>query len=267
MHPMVQLAHAVERAADFLPQRLLAEFRRSTATQAYSRDMLSLRTGSIAFGGRHIALPDREFEICAALGWYGALTSDALYELLAPEVDACFAGNRLRATMHRVRSRVGAECIQFSGTAYNLSPLISVDAKDDELLVRSASASGQLHAEDAVGLESIVARHFQSSTVQPAWPWFAPISARIEAIAREAALLLAHHALKCRRIHEAQRVARIVAERDPYDEAPREILIRSYLALGARTKAIREYREYERTLQLELRLSAPEFLRTLVAFA
>jgi len=260
------LVEAIEKARPALPQHVVMQLTRLIGITAdeTSRTRFYLCGGGLRFNDRCVSLSEREFELCAALAWYGAMNADALSDLLFPDVDPMFGSNRVRVITHRVRQRVSSGIIQFSGGFYHLASEIEVDVKVDEQALVTLGRRDGLDEGDIDTLRDIVRRYFDPQATVPSWPWFAPIAARIEGLGKEALLMLANHSLVKRRLREAERLARLLRERDPYDEDPREILIRAYLALGARAKAMREYRSYEQVLARDLRISPPPFLRSLV---
>jgi DNA-binding SARP family transcriptional activator len=224
-------------------------------------------SGRALVNGEEIVLtgPQRLL-VCALAQCRHPIEREQLQALLWPDEDDARARNLLNIAVHRLRKRLGHAAIVQSADGYRLGDAVAVDLWEIE-----ACAARFRGAEPAditsAGRWLAVMRHVCCGYVRRAAdPEFvAALERRLLRAAREATDRLARNALAANRPDVALALVDVTLEHDPCDEHARELAIRAHLARGDRASAIREYRDYARTLQDELGLGPSFALTSLVA--
>jgi SARP family transcriptional regulator, regulator of embCAB operon len=224
-------------------------------------------SGRALVNGVEIALtaPQRLL-VCALAQCRHAIDREQLQALLWPDEDEARARNLLNIAVHRLRKRFGHEAIVQSADGYRLGDSVTVDLWEIEACAARFRGSETPDITSAARWLAVM-RHVSCGYVRrPADPEFvAALERRLLRAAREATDRLAENALAANRPDVALALVDVTLDYDPCDERARELAIRAHLARGDRASAIREYRDYTRTLMDELGLAPSFTLSSLVA--
>jgi DNA-binding SARP family transcriptional activator/tetratricopeptide (TPR) repeat protein len=225
-----------------------------------------VRTGRLYRGNEEVNLSGRELELLVFLASRNRpCTSDEIIEALWPDrsVDDTTV---LRVSINRTRARLDdPEIILSGGGTYRLGTHVTSDLAEMESALRIGRQMWPLGSTGRRDLERCFDCFCLLTPTEPPWPWFAPCSVRVNELSREIAALLGRDALAADKPLRARHFAQRIVEQDPCDEPARELLIRSYLAEGDRSAAVREFRIYKKTLADELGAEPSSQLAQLVA--
>lgn len=227
---------------------------------------VSVLQGTVRCGDRRIDLPEREFALLTALCLRReTVTRARLAALLWPEMDELAGRNALSVTLHRLRAHLETNAIVRSRDGYALQPGAVVDLWEIErtaaLSQRGVLSEGERRAMERA-YERLCA---QRSPRMLAWPWFEPTERRIGELRLRIGCALADQAMTAGGIDRALGIAKEMIALDACDEVARRIAIEAHLAAGDRPGALREYREYQRTLQAELQCEPSDEIKALLA--
>lgn len=224
-------------------------------------------SGRALVNGAEIALtaPQRLL-VCALAQCRHAIDREQLQTLLWPDEDEARARNLLNIAVHRLRKRFGHEAIAQSADGYRLGDSVTVDLWEIEACAARFRGTETPDITSAARWLAVM-RHVCCGYVRRAAdPEFvAALERRLLRAAREATDRLAENALAANRPDVALALVDVTLDYDPCDERARELAIRAHLARGDRASAIREYRDYTRTLMDELGLAPSFALSSLVA--
>ena len=173
----------------------------------------------------------------------------ALWDHLDPEEWP----NNLKVTLSRLRSKLGVrDAVSSSDAGYRLSPVIDVDLRWAEPLVRE-HAHGALDDGTREALHGIVGAYRAGTPGRyDRFAWMQPARARIDDIVCSAGHALPRDARLRNHNDEAAVNSRAVIEIDPLNEEACEALLTALAALGQSGAARREYRRYATELEREL---------------
>jgi len=195
-------------------------------------------------------------------------TRDELIEALYPHLDYSIASTQLKVYVHRVRRKLrDREAIVFRADSYRLGAHVSCDLWQSEaMLAHALRTRGVLEQITRHRLEAI--RHRLScrdhSSIDDR-EWSSTLQRRLDAMTFDVTLRLGEAALASGELDAALNLAREICDLDPCDERAAELAIRSHLAAGNRSSALRQLQRYEQTLREELALDASSELRALVS--
>ncbi|HEY0394883.1 MAG TPA: winged helix-turn-helix domain-containing protein [Candidatus Elarobacter sp.] len=243
-----------DRDAGMLEEFVRRRVQRLHVTVAQRPLVVELLAGRVVRDGVEIKLSYKEFELLALLGSApSALSRDrigeALWDHLAPEEWP----NNLKVTLSRLRRKLAMhDAVTILDGSYRLSPLIDVDLRRAEALLRRSVANPADAASRAQLAEIVEVFTAGGIARYERFAWAYGLRARIESIVCEAATLLAKAAVEQRNWNEAMRFADVVAAVDSYDDAACEVRIRVLVANGDADAARREYRRYAASLAHEL---------------
>ncbi len=251
--------------AGILEPFLNARVRRDQARAGPPRLVLELLTGRVTRNGVPVHLSDKEFELLALLGSaHAALPRDRIGEALWDHLDPEEWPNNLKVTLSRLRGKLAVRdaVLRVEGR-YRLAPLIDVDVRHFEALVRGAT--GRLDPAKREALGAIVAAYRTNSLGRyDRIPWAQPFVARIEDLVCRAAEALARDALAGDRLDEALRFASDITAIDSLNEGACETVMRVHLRRGDVGAARRELRRYASALANELDATPSKRLTELV---
>jgi DNA-binding SARP family transcriptional activator len=246
----------------FVRRRVLRE--RSDATP--SRFVVELLAGRVTRDGAAVRLSDKEFELLALLGsTHGPVSRDRIGEALWDHLDPEEWPNNLKVTLSRLRSKLGMrDAVMATDARYSLSPLIDVDLRRAETLVRECAAE-RLDDTKRRELESILTA-FASGGVDryDRFTWVQPLQARMNDLLCRAGAVLAGDALAGERWSEALRYAADVTAIDALNEDACTTTLRVLLERGDVDAARREFRRYAASLAHELGATPSQHLAELV---
>jgi DNA-binding SARP family transcriptional activator len=195
-------------------------------------------------------------------------TRDELVEALYPHLDYSIASTQLKVYVHRVRRRLNdRDAIVYRMDTYRLGSHVRCDFWQSEAAVAHALRTrGALERSTWERLEAIrhrLARRDCSSIDDREWS--SALQRRLDAMTFDVTLRLGEAALASGELDAALKLAREICDLDPCDERAIKLAIRSHLAAGNRSSAVRQLQRYERTLREELALEASPELRALVS--
>ena len=172
----------------------------------------------------------------------------------------------LKTYVCRIRKQVGQESIVTRGRGYALSDGVRVDLDTLERCLKATRWDSPVIDEPARAILSAAAQvdldDLAGATIE--WDWFRDIMPRIEALTREAAVLIARAALVEEAWAEAARHASQALVRDPCDEGACEVALTALGRMGDRIAALRLFRQFERSLRIEFGIAPSDRLRVLV---
>ncbi|HYW52931.1 MAG TPA: BTAD domain-containing putative transcriptional regulator [Candidatus Elarobacter sp.] len=230
---------------------------------------LEVLSGRALVDGTEIVLtgPQRLL-VCALAQCRHPMDREQLEALFWPDDEPERARNLLNIAVHRLRKRLGHGAIVQSSDGYRLGGSVTVDLWEIEAFAARFRAAETPDITTA-GRWLAVMRHVCCGGVRRAADpdFVAALERRLLGAARDATDRLAENALAAHRPDVALALVRVTLDYDPCDERARELAIRAHLARGDRASAIREYRDYARTLSEELGLAPSFALHDLVAAA
>ncbi len=229
----------------FVRRRVLHD-RPRTAT----RLSVDLFSGRVVRGGEPIRLSDKEFELLALLASsHGALSRDRIGEALWDHLDPEEWPNNLKVTISRLRAKLSMrDGIVVADGRYRLSPMIHVDIREAEALVRE-SRSGTLDERRRRELRAVVEAYRLGAVGRyDRYTWVQPMLARIDDLVCTSGELLANDALANGRLEDALRYASDVVAIDAFNETACEVTMRVHAARGDLDAARRELRRYAASL-------------------
>jgi DNA-binding SARP family transcriptional activator len=246
----------------FVRQRVLHD-----RAGAEPRLVVELLAAHVTRDGAPVHLTDREFELLAFLAsTHGPVSRDRIGEALWDHLDPSEWPNNLKVTLSRIRTKLGVrDVVQAAEGRYRLSPLIQVDLRRAEALVRECVDAP---LEDALReqLLHLVSVSRSSTTGRyDRYAWMQPLVARIDDLVCTVGVVLANDALARAQYDEALRHASAVRAVDPFNEGACEATIRVLLQRGQLDAARREFRRYAAALAHELNAKPSPRLAQLVS--
>ncbi len=213
----------------------------------------------IQCGSRLIRLPTRKLEsLLAFLVLHPESHSrDKLTTLFWGDVAENQARNSLRNALATLRAAMGSDLILADRQSVQLNPDASiwVDAREFEK-VASDISQVESEVESQTGFAPLVTRHLQLYSgdllVDLYDDWIAPERERLHALYIDALLRLTQTMRSRSEYGRAVEFAQQVLVRDGANERAHQHLIFCYLAMGNRTAALRQYKECQRALKVEL---------------
>jgi len=221
--PLRNAVAAFARGADDLG--MLSAFVRRYA-QARAAIEVRVFSQCVARDGATLALPERLLEMVMALGLHrSGLSRERFADWIWPQSSSAEGQGALRTSISRLRRILGTEAIISTSRGYMLAPSVRVDLEDAERTLSSIRMRDRLDAAEVERLDSIAGADIDDIVSRTArWDWFEPSLQRLEAIAREAALVIARDALASERWTIARLYASRLLERDERDVTARELL-------------------------------------------
>lgn len=245
-------------------QALLERFNAETG----ARIRIEAAAGRVTIGGRPVDLPNRELELCLALGVHRRpMPSETLAGLLFPDQPVLAALNRLKVYAHRVREKVAADFISCNRAGYHLRADVLIDLNEFAEMLALLARRTFLSDDDRTALQRIAAQGYGFRDAARRWQWFAPVELQIAELASKAAARLASDAFDRCATAELLELAQLISRADPCDEQGREIAIKAHLAAGRPREAIAEFKQYETALRSELGSRPSPHLRELLETA
>jgi DNA-binding SARP family transcriptional activator len=231
---------------------------------------VQLTTGSVRSAGREISLSDREFALLVALSLRRETVPRArLADLLWPDLDEYAARNALSVCLHRLRHHLGNESsVVRAKDGYALNDDVRVDLWEIDRTVaalRSRPALGDTERRRLAQVYEKLRGRRPDRMAQ--WEWFEATERHISELRLEVAHRLASDALSHGNAVRALELAEEMIGYDPCDEAARHIAITAHLAMGDRSAAMRQYRQYRETLLAELDCEPSDEIKHLVGLA
>jgi len=202
---------------------------------------------SVRAFGQAVELRERELGLLLLVAQAPeGIKSDRAADQLWPELDGDAARNVLRQTLHRLRKALGDNAaVLSSGPSYRLRDGALVDLWEMRAMANSKARLEALSDEErepfGSAFNALRAGHASRPTEQE---WFIPIEREITQLKRDVGRRLAEDELKRGDGQAAGDIARALIEDDPFDEMPRGLAIRAYLAVGDRGSAMYEYNQY-----------------------
>ncbi|HEY0384029.1 MAG TPA: BTAD domain-containing putative transcriptional regulator [Candidatus Elarobacter sp.] len=233
----------------FVKQRVQRERHPSEA-----KLVVELLAGAVTLGGVPIRLSDKEFELLALLASTSGTCSrnrigEALWEHLDPEEWS----NNLKVTLSRLRAKLGIrDAVIVSNSAYRLSPLIEVDLRSVEAIVRQHQSGALDPKLRTIASAALGAYRGGAIARYERYPWMHGLIARIDEMVCTLGTMLATDALRDGRLDEALSLTREIQAVDQYYEAACETAINVHRARGDVDAARREFRRYATALANEL---------------
>ena len=228
---------------------------------------LEVLTGSALVNGVEIVLTGAQrLLVCALAQCRHPVSRERLEAMFWPDDEPGRARNLLNIAIHRLRKRLGDGAILQSADGYRLGDAVTVDLWEIEAFAARFRATETPDITSA-GRWLAVMRHVCCGCVRSADdPEFVgALERRLLTAARDATDHLAENALARNRPDVALALVRVTLDFDPCDERARELAIRAHLARGDRASAIREYRDYTKSLSDELGLTPSFALQSLLA--
>lgn len=222
--------------------------------QTPPRTVVELLAGRVTRGAEPIRLSDKEFELLALLASsHGALSRDRIGEALWDHLDPEEWPNNLKVTTSRIRTKLAMrDGIVVADGRYRLTPMIDVDLRSAERVVRE-SESGGLDERKRDELRAILAAYRSGAVGRyDRFAWVQPLLARIGDLLCTAGTALAGDAFAGGRFDEALEHASAIAAIDPFNETVCEVTMRVLAARGDLDGARRELRRYATSLADEL---------------
>ena len=230
------------------------------------RVRIELTSGRVTSAGADVALSLRERAVLAYLASSRRYRSrEAVCDAIWPDLERENAANNLKVTVYRIRKKLGNATLASVRDGYCVGAEVDVDLEADEAFVRSLRTAASCSAADEHRLRAICTRSAGRPDDLARWDWYVSLDQRLQALARDAALIVARSALASRRSAEAFAVGTQLLRDDAGDEAAVEILIRSQLIEGDTAAARATLRHYERVLKEDLGVAVSENLRKSLA--
>jgi two-component SAPR family response regulator len=196
----------------------------------------------------------------------GEIESTRLAATIFPDDLPGDAVKAIRVWISRLRAKFrGRDVILSTPAGYRAAAHISFDFAVAEQAVSRMECGESLSALEMESLRRFaLSRANAMSLILADAEWAAPLLRRAEESRRQALLAIAKHAFEAKDFAEAQRLARMVLDDDPVDEAAVELKLRSHVAAGATLEAQRLYRRYESALQAEVGTAPSDHLAALL---
>ncbi len=204
-------------------------------------------TAQVLRSGAPVALRESERALLFALAHReGLVPAVALADALWPELDGDQAAGAFRVCLHRLRRGLGdSRSVVRTNRGCRLQTEATADLWKIRETVNRARSDEAFGREERLALLDAYAALRANRAAWSSQPaWFAPYEAELSELMRDAARLLAQHALTRADATKALEFARAMIEDDPFDDVAREIAIRGYLTANDRPSAVREYRRY-----------------------
>jgi len=269
--PALQSAVAAiaERRAD---AGMLASFMTRLQRKHTGHEVLeiNLTSGTVRSRGRDVVLSDREFSLLAILALRRETAARSrIADTLWPELEEYAARNALSVCLHRLRQHLENDAaIVRSSEGYRLHDDVRVDLWEIDRIVNTLRSRPVLGSADRALLWTTYEQlRRQRPARMLAWEWFEPTERHICELRLEIAQRLAGDALSHGELRKALELAHQMIEYDPCDEPAREIAISAYMRSGDRDAAMRHYRQYRDTLQLELQCEPSDAIKNLVGLS
>ena len=223
--------------------------------------------GTVRSEGRTIALSERELAVLVALCVRReTVPRSRLADMLWPDLDNYAARNALSVCLHRLRQHLGNDrAIVRSKDGYAVHDDVRVDLWEFDRAVGVLRSHVALTDADRRLLFAIyeqLRKRLPDRMEQ--WEWFEPIQRHIRELRLEVANRMAADALAHGNAARALELAHEMIACDPCDEAARQIAITAHLAMGDRSAAMRQYRQYRETLLAELQCEPSDEIKRLI---
>lgn len=231
---------------------------------------VQLTSGTVRSAGREIALSERELALLVALSLRReTVPRSRLADLLWPELDGYAARNALSVCLHRLRHHLASDqCIVRSKDGYALNDDVRVDLWEIDRTVAALRSRPALADTERRRLSMVYEKLRARRPGRMAhWEWFEATERHICELRLEVAHRLASDALSHGNAARALELAEEMIGYDACDEAARHIAITAHLAMGDRSAAMRQYRQYRDTLLAELDCEPSEDIKHLVGLA
>jgi DNA-binding SARP family transcriptional activator len=244
----------------FIRQRVLRE-RRTDAP----RLRIELLAGRVARDGIPARLSDKEFELLALLASsHAPISRDRIGEALWDHLDPEEWPNNLKVTLSRLRGKLGIrEAVLVVNGRYRLSPLVDVDVRRAETVVREATG-GVLDNARRAELRDVASAFTSGADRYDRFAWAGSLIARLADVACSAGVALAGDAFARTEYADAIRYATQIQAIDPFNESACETIVRVLNAQGEADAARREVRRYTSALANELGATPSKRLLELV---
>lgn len=235
----------------------LASFaKRFSGTSATVAPALILRFGSRRLGdGAHdIVLTSREFVVLTAIMHFGReVEPTRLAATIFPDDPPEGSVKAIRVWVSRLRAKfAGREVVVSTSAGYRAAANVSFDFAVAEVTVGRAESGEALSAAEIDSLNRFVVERSDGVSLSLAdTEWAAPLLRRAEEARRRTLLALARCAYTAGDFAETRRLAEVVLDDDPVDEAAVELKMRSCVAAGAKFEARRAYKQYEAALRTQ----------------
>jgi DNA-binding SARP family transcriptional activator len=230
---------------------------------------LDVLAAEVRRGGHVVALSRGERALLVALALARRPQTRAeLMELLYPHLEEAMAAIQLRVYVHRVRRRTGDQgVIVFQNDSYRLGTSVRVDFWDIEAEVAAAvRGNDTLSPLVKARLNSIRLRlRRRDSSWGRDLEWSIALERRLQVLLFDVTVRLGEAALAEGALSMAARYAAEIFDIDACDERGAELAIRTHLAAGDRSEAIRAFRRYERVLKNEFGAQPSSELTALIA--
>jgi len=217
----------------------------------------------LSAGSESVALNRGTRRLLAFVALQGHLVSRAVVaEALWPEAPEDSSHASLRSAIWRLEP-AAREVMSINVAAIDLSPAVAVDLVDAKVLAHRIERVGTLPPEEDMMPAAIATL---SSDLLPEWhdEWAIIEAEDWRKLRLHALEALAQKLLDAGRESEALDVATGAKKADPLRETPRALIIRTYLAEGNQSDAVREFLAYRDLLRKELGISPTVHLRELM---
>lgn len=192
---------------------------------------------------------------------------DAICDAIWPEADAENSANNLKVLVHRVRRKLGNGVLASIEDGYCLGADVIVDLEQEENFVRSVRDRSWVEDADFDRLRSIRRKCRLRQDDLMRWDWYAATARRLDALDRDAGLVLANHFLWRNQFDEALLIAKDLIHEDSLDEAAIEAAVKSLLAQGDAGGARATIAQYERELAANFGTALSQNLRSIIGAA
>jgi DNA-binding SARP family transcriptional activator len=233
-------------------------------TQA--RFEVELIAGRVTRAGAAVRLSDKELELLILLAAaQGAVPRDRIGETLWPHLGDDRWTNNLKATLYRLRRRLGRhDVVLIEGGTYRLSSAVEIDLHAAAAVVRACGGE-RLRDEQRVVLAAILDAYSVGGLARfERFEWFATTLTRINELVCGAANVLALDAFSRGACGECIDRARTVLAIDPFDDDANAALIQAHLARGELGAGRRQFRRYAAVLAEEMQAEPSQRLAELV---
>jgi len=232
----------------------LRRFRTAPRASTYRIEVCVL-TGTVSASGKLVHLGERELALITALSLRPQATAQPeLLEMLWPDSSEQAATNALYACLHRLRNRLGDEgiVVRVPG-GLRLCDAARVDLWE---LERRFALSRSRELRDDGEYKELMEIYRDLRASRPpqlsTWEWFLPTERHLMEMRSDLGLRLGRYAIRTSKYDEALTIAQEMIGHDACDEGAREIAISAQMALGDRTAALAQFRQYRALLMEEL---------------